>query len=178
MFKVYCLKNKDKIVYIGYTKRSLHDRWRSHKNSHPERVNLLIELIQEVETKDDAKSLELMFIKQYNTLVPNGLNISLGHANHDGSRLLQSGVHTRFGNRKKYEGEELRRKSKAAVESSKVCSKPIKCLNTGTIYPSLRACAKALGLSSGNLSQVLKGKRPHTKGLKFIYVCPIKILSD
>lgn len=172
MFKVYCLKDKNRrIVYVGYTKRSLHNRWRSHKNAYPERENLVIELIQEVETKDQAKSLEVMYQKQYNTLFPNGLNVALGHANHDGSRLIVPGIKTRFGNRLKSEEEEIKRLTSLRVAIIKT-RKPVRCINTGFVYESITACAKALELSVGNLSLVLKGKRPHTKGLRFEFIEP------
>lgn len=172
MFKVYCLKNKYKIVYVGYTTRSLHNRWRSHKNTFPERKELTIELIQEVETKAQAKALEVLFIKQYNTLHPNGLNFALGHTNSDGKQLAISGISTRFGTRDKYPGEEEKRKQEAAKSSSRACSKPVRCINTGIEYPSARSCAKVLGLQTSALSQVLRGKRPHTKGLKFEFIVP------
>lgn len=173
MFRVYCLKDLDKIVYVGYTKRSLHNRWRHHKNTYPERAKLVIELIQEVDSKEQAKTLEILFIKQYNTLAPNGLNIALGHTNSDGKNLLEVGKSTRFGVRDKYPGEELKRKQRAAERTSALCSKPVICLNSGLEYPSARACAKALGLQPSSLSLVLRGLRPHTKGLKFKFISEV-----
>jgi len=173
MYKVYCLKDNDKIVYIGYTTRSLHNRWRHHKNTYPDRARLVIELIQETDNKDQAKALEILFIKQYNTLVPNGLNIALGHANNDGKKLTEYGKNTRFGFRARTKEEELKRKTKAATATSKACSKPVICMNTGIKYPSARACAKALGLQPSSLSLVLRGLRPHTKGLKFKFITEV-----
>lgn len=129
----------------------------------------MIELIQEVEKKDQAKSLEVLYQKQYNTLVPNGLNVALGHTNHDGTRLVAAGYQTRFGVRDRYPGEEDKRRM-AAKEGVKQLQKPVRCINTGIEYASISICAKALGLSIGNLSMVLKGKRPHTKGLKFEFI--------
>lgn len=167
MYKVYCLKDKSKIVYIGYTTRSLHNRWRSHKNNYPERANLAIELIQEVLTKKEAKELEILYIKKHNTLSPNGLNIALGHINNDGSSLKEFGKKTRFGARDKFSGEEEKRKQNAAKATSETCSKKVECIDTGVIYSSQRACAKALNLQPSSLSLVLRGLRPHTKGLRF-----------
>jgi hypothetical protein len=178
MFKIYCLKDKhSKIVYVGYTTQSLHNRWRHHKNTYPDRKDLKIELILEVELKEQAKSLEMLYQKQYNTLKPNGLNEALGHINHDGSRLIKAGFKTRFGQKKKTPQEEIKRKE-SAREALKKLRKPVICLNTRIVYESVGICAKLLGLSKGNLCLVLKGKRPHTKGLRFQYYCPIKIFSN
>jgi GIY-YIG catalytic domain len=173
MYRVYCLRDKtDKIVYIGYTTRSLHNRWRSHKNQHPEREHLSIQLLQEVELKDMAKTLEIMYIRQYDTMHPKGLNIAFGHTNNDGEILLKTGKQTRFGTRMKYPGEEEKRKARAKEAISKICSKPVRCINTGQEYPSARACAKALNLNTSALSMVLRGKRAHTKGLRFEFIVP------
>lgn len=170
MYKVYCLKAYKKIVYIGYTKRHLHARWRHHKNVHYIRQFLNIELIKEVGTKQEAKDLEIFLIKQYDTLVPNGLNRALGHINNDGKKLAIDGIETRFGMRAQFPGEEEKRKRRAAIATSKLCSKPIRCVETGKIYRSLRECAKKTGIHNSALCMALKGKRPHAKGLHFIYI--------
>lgn len=163
MYKVYALKDGDNIVYIGYTKRSLHERWRSHKNTYPERERLNITLLQEFETKDQAKAAEVLFQLQYKT-VENGLNKCYGHVNHDGSRLIESGEKTRIKKGQKLNEPKRLKNLRKAIESQR---KRIRCVNTGIEYDSISECAKVLGLSVGNLSLVLKGKRPHTKGLRF-----------
>jgi hypothetical protein len=45
--------------------------------------------------------------------------------------------------------------------------RPIKCLNTETVFPGMNAAAKALGLYTGNVAAVLRGDRKHTKGFRF-----------
>jgi predicted GIY-YIG superfamily endonuclease len=163
MYKVYALLDKDKIVYVGYTKRSLHDRWRRHKQDYPERERLKIQLLQEFENKEQAKAAEVLFQKQYDT-VKNGLNKCYGHTNHDGSRLIEPGRNTRIKSGQKL-NEELRIKNlREAIKNQR---KKVRCTNTGIEYESISECAKVLNLSIGNLSLVLRGKRPHTKGLKF-----------
>jgi predicted GIY-YIG superfamily endonuclease len=170
MFKVYCLKAGFKIVYIGYTKRHLHARWRHHKNMHWSRKFLGIELIKEVNTKQEAKDLEIQLIKQHNTLVPNGLNKALGHINNDGLNLKIDGLETRFGMRSQYPGEEEKRKKRAAIGTSKRCSKSVQCIETGKIYSSLRECAKDIGVCNAMICFVLKGQRKHAKGFTFRYI--------
>lgn len=163
MYKVYALLDGDKIVYVGYTKRSLHDRWRRHKNDYPERKRLKIQLLQEFENKEQAKAAEILFQKQYNT-VEAGLNKCYGHINHDGSRLIESGKSTRIKSGQKLNEPKRLKNLKKAIEKQR---KRIRCINTGIEYESISECAKVLNLSLGNLSLVLRGKRPHTKGLKF-----------
>jgi hypothetical protein len=163
MYKVYALVDREKIVYVGYTKRSLHDRWRSHKNKFPERARLSIQLLQEFESKEQAKEAEILFQKHYDT-VESGLNECFGHANHDGSRLIESGKETRIKKGQKLDEVKRLNNLREAIKGQR---KRIRCVNTGTEYPSISECAKVLNLSIGNLSLVLKGERPHTKGLKF-----------
>lgn len=164
MYKVYALINKkEEVVYVGYTKRSLHDRWRHHKNTFPERADLNIKLLQEFENKEQAKEAEILFQKQYKT-VDIGLNKCYGHKNNDGSILKEAGKNTRF-IKNRIVDEELRLLNlKKSIEKQR---KRIRCVNTGIEYESISECAKVLKLSIGNLSLVLRGKRPHTKGLKF-----------
>jgi group I intron endonuclease len=47
--------------------------------------------------------------------------------------------------------------------------KSIICLNTGIKYDSLKAASKQLNLQASKICLVLKGRRTHTKGFKFIY---------
>lgn len=47
--------------------------------------------------------------------------------------------------------------------------KPVICVNNEKEYESISAAAKALNLNSGQLSQHLKGKHEHVKGLVFKY---------
>lgn len=167
-WKVYALlDSKGKIRYIGYTSQMLTARLQRHWRWSPEKRGLIITLLQEFNNKQQAKAAEVLFQKHYNT-VENGLNKCYGHVNHDGSRLIEAGKATRFSstNRPADENKRLRHLRKA-IESQR---KPVRCINTGIVYASISECAKVLGLSLGNLSLVLRGKRPHTKGLKFEFV--------
>ena len=47
---------------------------------------------------------------------------------------------------------------------------PIYCHQTSKIYDSCTLAAKELGLSNGNISSVLTGRRRHTKGYTFVFV--------
>lgn len=48
--------------------------------------------------------------------------------------------------------------------------KPIRCIETGAVYPSMTAAAQALGLHLGCLSLVCAGKRAHVKNLHFNFL--------
>lgn len=176
MFRIYALKNSNgEIVYVGYTKRKLHDRWRHHKDTHPERINLTIHLLKEVFNKETAKLFEVMYQKKHKTLYPNGLNVAIGHKNNDGKKLKVDGVKTRFGNRRKYPGEEAKR-VKNHVEGIKALRKRIRCINNDQIYDSLGIAAEELGLHRSAICRQLKGQQKHTEGYRFEYVPSINSL--
>lgn len=88
MYKIYLITNKEnKKQYVGITKFSLEERF----SQHIKRGFLLTEaiqkygeqkffinLIEEVESSERAYELEQYYIKQYNTKVPNGYNLTDG----------------------------------------------------------------------------------------------------
>ena len=49
-------------------------------------------------------------------------------------------------------------------------SRPIRCIETKIEYPSITIAAKELGLATGNICSVLKGRYKHTGNLTFEYV--------
>jgi GIY-YIG catalytic domain len=176
MYRIYALRTKRfKPVYVGYTKRSLHDRWRHHKNTYPERKELEIELLSEVETKAEAKTWEIYFQKVLKTIHPNGLNIAIGHRNSDGKHLSKAGFKTRFGNRRKYPGEEAKR-IKNHVNGIKALMKKIRCISNNRVYDSLGIAAEELGLHRSAICRQLKGQQSHTGGYRFEYVPSINSL--
>ena len=81
--------------------------------------------------------------------------------------MIEAGRKTRFSKDYRPNGKKRLKNLRKAIELQR---KPVRCVNTGIIYPSISECAKVLGLSIGNFSLVLKGERPHTKGLKFEFV--------
>lgn len=48
--------------------------------------------------------------------------------------------------------------------------KPILCIETGQVFPSMTAAAQSLGLHLGNVSRVCAGKRAHTQNLHFKFL--------
>jgi group I intron endonuclease len=64
-----------------------------------------------------------------------------------------------------HQDREFRAKHLAGV--NRKLSKPVQCVETGVVFPSLRTAAKTMGLSQGNISAVLAGTYKHTGGFRF-----------
>jgi group I intron endonuclease len=90
MFSIYIIKNKinDK-VYIGQTKGTINKRWVGHKSRANKGSNLVIhsamrlhgienfniELLECVETLQEANNKEFEFVNKFNSKCPNGYNM-------------------------------------------------------------------------------------------------------
>ena len=92
---IYIIKNKinDK-VYIGQTKKSIEKRWNEHLKNTKTRNQLIylamnkygienfyIELLEEVPENVSLDEREIYYIKQYNSISPNGYNMIKGGSN-------------------------------------------------------------------------------------------------
>lgn len=180
-YKVYLIRDKNRnIVYVGLTSHSLKKRYDDHV--YRQRINreYMIELVQDYLTLEQAATLERMLIKQYD-LVNTGLNRSYGTTN--GSVV----IHTE--STKEYLSKINKGKKVSEIHASKnriarlgqnnsqehqakianAISKPVMCLETGTIYKSARHAAKELNLQYSKISLVCNGKRKTTGGLHFIF---------
>lgn len=88
MYKVYLITNvENKKQYIGITKFSIEERFLQHTKrgfllteviKKYGQDNFFIELLEEVESSERAYELEQFYIKDYNTKVPNGYNLTDG----------------------------------------------------------------------------------------------------
>lgn len=103
---IYLVTNKiNGKKYIGQTTRSLQIRWAEHyKGKHPNSVlylavqkygreNFVVEVISTACSVDELNNLEQIYIKQYDTLAPNGYNLTTGGLNalcSDEARLRMS----------------------------------------------------------------------------------------
>ena len=91
---IYIIKNtKNKKVYIGQTTKTINERWTEHKY-HAEVQdrnqliysamkkhgveNFYIEELYEASKDESLDDLEILFIKQYNSMTPNGYNMVKG----------------------------------------------------------------------------------------------------
>jgi len=88
MYKVYLITNiENKKQYVGITKFSLEERFSQHIKrgfilteaiQKYGQQKFSIELVEEVESAERAYELEQYYIKQYDTKVPNGYNLTDG----------------------------------------------------------------------------------------------------
>lgn len=192
IYKITNLVNNK--VYIGQTRRSVEDRWRDHctltKSKHKSLIRLAIakygqdsfkiEIIDECSSVDELNTREQVRIKELNTLSPNGYNLDFGGKSkiiHQESRrkmslakLGKSNPHTKQSKKKlslAKTGVRFTENHKLALSKARKDKKRIKCLNNGVIYNSTCEAAKALKLTTQNISQCLHGKRKSTHGFQF-----------
>jgi group I intron endonuclease len=91
MIKIYKITNKlNNKSYIGITSTSIEQRWNAHKAISSEctyirnsiqkygEENFKIEQIDIINTIEEANEKEIYWIKEYNTMVPNGYNLRDG----------------------------------------------------------------------------------------------------
>jgi len=88
MYKIYLITNiENKKRYVGITKFSLEERFSQHIKrgfllteaiQKYGQQKFFIELVEEVESAERAYELEQYYIKQYDTKVPNGYNLTDG----------------------------------------------------------------------------------------------------
>lgn len=88
MYKIYLItNNENKKQYVGITKFSIEERFLQHTRrgfilteaiKKYGKDNFYIDLIDEVESAERAYELEQYYIKEYNTKVPNGYNLTDG----------------------------------------------------------------------------------------------------
>jgi len=177
-YKIYAIKDRKtlEIKYIGLTRQTLYKRFSGHvydRKISPK--DYFIELILENLTLEEAATLEKMYIAQYN-LLETGWNKSPGSingcSNYHSEAQKKKWSEERKG--KPIKGRITREGYKnSASHNQRIVecnSKKIICLNDGKVYDSLRKAAKELGLSESKVSNVCRGKRPHTKGYKFKYI--------
>lgn len=181
-------------VYIGQTRRSIKDRWRDHctltKSKHRSLIRLAvvkygqhgftIEILDECSSIEELNLKEQQRIKEYCSLSPNGYNLDFGGKSkivHLESRkkmalakIGKSNPHTEQSRKRlsiAKKGVKLSEQHKKALSMARPDKKMIRCINSGTIYESVCAAAKALNLTSQNISQCLRGKRKSTHGFRF-----------
>jgi hypothetical protein len=182
-YKVYLIKDKkDKILYVGLTKRPLSVRFSQHVSRKKlNRLDYKIELVQEDLTLEQAVKLEILLIKQYN-LIDDGWNISPGsingysvtHSEITKKKLreikLNKPVSIEHASKNRIARIGMKNTEHQKKMVSDKNSKKVKCLETGKIYKSAREAAKELKLQYSKISLVCNKKRKSTGGMTFIFV--------
>lgn len=143
MYKIYLITNiENKKQYVGITKFSLEERFSQHikrgfilteaiqKYGHQK---FSIKLIEEVESAERAYELEQYYIKQYDTKVPNGYNLTDGgdgifgwesseeYRQECSERVKQLHKEKKVGMYGKNHSEETKKKMSASAKGNKNC---------------------------------------------------------
>lgn len=186
IYKVMNLVNEK--LYIGQTTGSVRNRWQHHKSprsactifknaikkygSSAFEVTVIKEITADSkkELYDLLNDLESKYIKENNSLSPNGYNYMSGGKNSPGKRTEVSPF------KGKKHTEESKEKIAAANRGLKrphmiqhmdkiheACKKPIKCNETGQIWNSVLECAEFFKVKPKQISRVLKGERKRLK---------------
>lgn len=151
--------------YVGLTRNSPEFRWRNgtgySRSLFGNAVkkygweNIRHGIFAEGLSFEEAEEMEKALIAQLHTLsTENGYNVTEGGnaSNH---------IMTK---------EERERMSRKKMGANNPRSKPVRCLQNGVIYESVRIAAKELGLEKTNILRVLSGRNTHTGGYTFEYV--------
>ena len=150
------------------------------------------EVLCECETIEELNEAEKHFIKLYNSLVPFGYNMceggdnTTGYKHSDETKQKMSvakkgkylGSDHPFHN--KTHSEETKEQLSKARRGRKLDSewrenlakghyKKVLCVETGTIYDSIKECAETLNLKATHITRVCKGKRQTTGGYHWKY---------
>ena len=136
------------------------------------RENFKMEILAEVDNRNDADLLEDKFIKEFDTIFPNGYNMqSGGRVNFKFSQLrkekmsiIKKGKQYRLG--KKLSDES---KQKIAKKHFKKVYKYSIEGNLVSIYPSVIEAAREMECSTKSISDCLRGKYKTCKGYKLYY---------
>lgn len=191
-YKVYCLLFPNGKRYIGSTKLSMTKRIRTAKYEQQKRVQAAIDKfgIKNVEvivlceglTWEGAHETEQKFIDYYDVLNPeHGYNTQkvLCNQNSEEARRKNRESSLKFYEEHPQKAKEisanLRKyydkhpEAKLYLRSVSKCN-PVRCLDTGIVYPSITNCGKSMHISPGSIRYVCMGMRNHANGYTFAYV--------
>jgi group I intron endonuclease len=207
---VYVITNKiNGKQYVGQTVQPLENRWVRHYSGKGQgcsaiksaikkygKENFLVEEIYKAESLTDLNEKESEFINKFNTLAPNGYNLTTGgerprfteeskrknSESQMGKIPWNKGLtatqddrlnkQKRFGSKHHNFGKPTSEKQKSAVSSSakkNAEKRKIKvfCHENGITYSSITEAARSLGLNTGSISSVLSGNSNRAKGYTF-----------
>lgn len=173
-------------VYIGQTRQSLRRRW----SGHCIQGRLLTQAIKKYgsaqftiqslaffDSKEDCNRAEIWFISYFSSLAPYGYNLETGGnaktevhpATKEKLRLINTGKRASAQTRLKQSRVRSGEKHDAAWVRTQALAQGIKveCIETGQVFNTLTDAAKALGLSIGNVSNIVRGNGTRTKGYSF-----------
>lgn len=162
-------------IYIGQTTRSVEFRWWQHKYPNSKMSLLkraikeygensfIIEILEEIchENRQELSillnAIEIKYIKENNSLYPNGYNVLKGgkHSPH----TPESKEKIAASKRGKKRPDMLKHMDKIHEK----CKKKVICNETGQIWNSVKECASFFKVKPKQISRVLKGQRKRLK---------------
>ena len=175
---IYKITNKiNGKSYIGQTTKDAQIRWKQHCKcaSHCHALssaikkygkdNFTIEEICIASDLEDLNKKESNYIIEFNTLAPNGYNLTSG-----GKRpLFSEETKKRMGSKGKNHynyGKKVSGNLKNFIESKK---RQVICNETNVIFESVSLAAKSIGSSTGNIIKQIQGKLKTVRMLTFSY---------
>lgn len=165
--KYYVYEHKNKANgkrYIGITKINPKARWGNNGIGYKtQNFWYAIEkyswdgfehnIIEENLTEKEAKEKEKYYIKTYNTIAPNGYNLTKGG---DGSLGL-------------FPSKETKKRQSISAKNRTDLNKEVICLETLEEFNSTRQCSEYIGVHSSNIINNCNGKHKTVKRLHFCY---------
>lgn len=204
-------------VYIGQSTKTLDKRIQGHINTaaagseQPIHYAIrkygvpafIVEVIATAVSISELNSLEIQYIKQYDSRVPKGYNLKGGgdnHSWHPESKVKASKAAKKrmiadkgaqfkamqikgqqavkgtepWNKGKKATAKAIENQSKAHLGQIAWNKAAVICNETQEVFNSIKEAALKLNLQSSKICNVLKGKRKHTRGLTFSYLKEIK----
>ena len=172
-YKVYCLLFPDGKRYIGSTKLSMAKRIFRAKYEQQKKVQAAIDkfgwdkieviVLCEGLTWEGAHETEQKFIDYYDVLNPeHGYNTQKVLCNQNSEEARRK---NRESSLKFYEKHP---EMKAQIRSKLFC-RPVICLGTGIVYPSIANCGKTMGIHPGSIGHVCRKERNYAGGYSFAY---------
>jgi len=182
-------------IYIGQTRKSIHSRWAAHKSrGHVLYAaiqkygieNFTVKILCRCNSLEEMNHRETYYIKLFKSLAPKGYNLNSG-----GGKAFEVSDETRRRLSESHKGKKApwnsyKRSAATREKLSRIFTgrpgfwtgkkrppehfktDPVLCLNNGVTYRSHREAAKALKVCFKKISLVVKGKRNHTGGYRFV----------
>ena len=172
-YKVYCLLFPNGKRYIGSTKLSMAKRIFRAKYEQQKKVqaaidefgleNIEVIILCEGLTHEGAHSIEQRFIDYYDVCNPEkGYNTLKVRRNENSEEARRK---NRESSLKFYEQHP---EMKEQIRSKNICY-PVKCLETGIIYPSASNCEKEMSVAHAGILSVCRHKQRHAGGYSFAF---------
>lgn len=186
---IYTITNKTSgKVYVGRTKNKVLKRWTKHictagkLNTHVSRAinkygeaSFIFEVIDLAETEISLNQKELFWIRYFNSLSPNGYNLTTGGFGGVYSEFSKTKMSDSAKGNTNRKGKSVPEESRLRMSLSKIgkqahpnCKK-IVTRNDGRVFSSITEASKEINATRGNIIGQLKGENRLVKGFQFKY---------